>query len=356
MIAAPHAGDKEPDMRRLLDRISWAIIGALALALVAVTAGLSNAGPLDPSDPPASTMKTLSEVEPRTPISAVPFVISKPGSYYLTGNLDLAAADVAIGIEASNVTLDLNGFTITGNASAFEGITDYAVIENVTIRNGTVAGFPAGGILLTAVPGVNVEDVSVRETMATSGPAIRLGARARISRCLVESDASGRAIQVGDDSVVDACTVVGGSDGIVTGSHSIVRDCNVRGASTTGIFAGANSRVERCRVASSTVYGVRLMGSNTLVDSTVDSSGVFNVLVSGGRSHIEGNHIIGGGGGVTFNSAPDANDNTVHSNTFEGMPVGFVFENDAGNDIGPVDDAATATSPFANIVMPLVAP
>src|SRR5512140_1214692 len=44
-----------------------------------------------------------------------PVTISEPGSYRLSGNLTVAdAASTAIQITADNVTLDLNGFTISG--------------------------------------------------------------------------------------------------------------------------------------------------------------------------------------------------------------------------------------------------
>ena len=71
-------------------------------------------GSLTPPGAPAPTMKTLQQVEPRTPISALPFTISNSGSYYLTANLTGAAGSDGITILASDVTLDLNGFTMTG--------------------------------------------------------------------------------------------------------------------------------------------------------------------------------------------------------------------------------------------------
>jgi hypothetical protein len=49
-------------MARIIDRISFAIIGALAFALIAVLAGIVDAGPLDPPGTPGSTMKTLDEI------------------------------------------------------------------------------------------------------------------------------------------------------------------------------------------------------------------------------------------------------------------------------------------------------
>src|SRR5437868_8408613 len=71
-------------------------------------------GSLTPPAAPMPTMKTLQQVEPRTPISTLPFTISASGSYYLTTNLTGVAGSDGITISASDVTLDLKGFTMTG--------------------------------------------------------------------------------------------------------------------------------------------------------------------------------------------------------------------------------------------------
>jgi hypothetical protein len=58
-------------------------------------------------------------------VPGFPVTISQAGSYRLTGNLSVADVNTtAILITAENVTLDLNGFTISGpNACTFDGIT-----------------------------------------------------------------------------------------------------------------------------------------------------------------------------------------------------------------------------------------
>lgn len=87
-------------------------------------------------------MKTLQQVEPRTPISSLPFTISTPGSYYLTGNLDFTApAGDAIVIAANDVTLDLGGFALFSSVQVTgAAVSIVAPARNVTVRNGQIAG------------------------------------------------------------------------------------------------------------------------------------------------------------------------------------------------------------------------
>jgi hypothetical protein len=86
-----------------------------------------------------------------------PIVISQPGSYKLAGNLNVPAGVNGIEIAADNVTLDLNGFTVSGPGSCTygdsvqctetgdtKGIFDSTCLRELTVRNGTVRGFRYG--------------------------------------------------------------------------------------------------------------------------------------------------------------------------------------------------------------------
>lgn len=98
-------------------------------------------------------MKTLDQIEARTPVAASPAIpaagphitISQPGSYYLTGNITVASGN-AIVISASDVTLDLNGFTVSGPAN--QASSNYCIhtvnAGNISVKNGTVSNMGYG--------------------------------------------------------------------------------------------------------------------------------------------------------------------------------------------------------------------
>lgn len=246
---------------RIVDRITGAIIGALALALVAVMAGLVNAGPLDPPGAPGSTVGVL---EPGTPISSLPFETTDSGYYYLTRNLTGTEGSAGITISHDNVTLDLKGFTLQGVGGSLDGIV--AGGSNVIIRNGSIANWSGSGIL-TSFPtfslGSTLYDLHVNNN---GGYGIRAGSRtiihdvtsrenaldgiatsqnAVIERCIVSGN-GGAGINAPFNTVVSDCSVMqNGGDGIVGGQGSVVRSNSVTANGGDGIEVSAGSIVEQ---------------------------------------------------------------------------------------------------------------
>lgn len=92
--------------------------------------------------PPAGAPAATTKVEARTAIESTPYTISTSGSYYLTKNLTHTnlLAD-GISITADNVTLDLNGFTLTGPDSGSPNGIAATNKKNIVIKNGTVEKF-----------------------------------------------------------------------------------------------------------------------------------------------------------------------------------------------------------------------
>ena len=120
-------------------------------------------GPLTPPGAPAPGMRALDQIEPRIPITELPYTINQPGSYIVTG--PLSSTNHGILVQAHNVTVDLMGFTITGTSSTnFHGILaqggDGIPLRNVHIRNGGVWNF-GDGVRFENVNGGSIRHLSV---------------------------------------------------------------------------------------------------------------------------------------------------------------------------------------------------
>src|SRR6516165_1349437 len=85
-------------------------------------------------------------------------VINQPGSYVLANNLSgqSPANNNCLFITASFVTIDLAGFSISGNGS---GISSSQQSEGIAVRNGTIVG-GFGGVALFGTGSI-VEEVRV---------------------------------------------------------------------------------------------------------------------------------------------------------------------------------------------------
>src|ERR1041385_4967795 len=161
-------------------------------------------GNLPPPGAPAPTMKSLDQIEPRTPVDAAHtpgdannvFVINQPGSYYLTTNIFGATNKSGIGILTNNVVLDLRGFSLFGISGAHSGIAiPNSTTTNIVIRNGIINGW-----------GVNYLGV---ESSARNG-------------------------------LLECLTVSGNSYGVSVAANSVVRDCVVNGNSASGIVVNGS--------------------------------------------------------------------------------------------------------------------
>lgn len=102
----------------------------LVVACLATMIGLNSGfaqGSLTPPGAPAPNFKTLSQVEPRFPISDFQTNLTVPGSYYLVTNLFSGTNNndaINIRTNIHDITIDLNGFSIisTNPAGSFSPV------------------------------------------------------------------------------------------------------------------------------------------------------------------------------------------------------------------------------------------
>jgi len=239
----------------------------LCVAAAMAMAGGASAGDLTPAGPPAPTMKTLDEVEPRTPIAndpsfAAPVVISSPGSYYLVEDILGLPGQDGITIDASDVTLDLNGFSVIGNLEVLseDGVdVPDAGHRNITIRNGTVKNFAGGhGLKLAFAENCRIEHVtaSLNGNGVSGGDGFNLGGGTVVVGCI--------AVGNGDDGysaafpvAFEGCSATGNTDDGFSVVDATIRGSTARSNGADG-FDLLRSTVSDSQATDNACRGFRL--------------------------------------------------------------------------------------------------
>lgn len=263
-----------------------------------------------------------------------PVTISTPGSYQLTGNLDLTAVTPAvtsaIDVTSDHVTVDLAGHEIAGSVTcsgtpvtcAGSGSPLSSGIEgtgsNVTVKNGTLRGFSFGLRLSSS----NGHVIGVR-ALGNGFTGMQLNGTAGL---VVNSTGSGN----GDGGILIL-------NGIVTG-------CTADGNAGTGVYLLGGGVVENS-FANSNQTGITLGGGGgTAKNNSVSFNSYIGIYGASGTA-IDGNTVsatgIGiGGNGIYAFPGSLVKDNVVsgtNGNGLQGHSVGYagnVFYNNV-NDLDP---------------------
>jgi hypothetical protein len=179
-----------------------------------------------------------------------PLTLCHAGSYRLSGNLSVGSVNTtAIQITANNITLDLNGFTISGPVVCtpgsypvpctghWNGVGINSAKNNITVRNGTVRGMGLAGINFTGL-GALVEDVHAESNAGVNSAAISV-LDGIVTHCTVGTNA-GTGISAGAfDSTVSFNNVIfNGGFGILGGAMVSNNNASLNGSD--GINNAAN--------------------------------------------------------------------------------------------------------------------
>lgn len=254
---------------------------------------------------------------------AFPIVINASGSYKLIGNLMVPNANttaIRIVDPAKDVTIDLNGFTIsgptvctgtpptlnctpTGSGYGIEATGVTAGSLSLTVRNGTIRGMGSGGI---QSGGANVVEIEGVKALSNGGDGVSVGFAGSVSNCIAMHNA-GVGIFAADVAVVNCVADGNEVSGIVsTGAHVTGNRANYNGEHGIHIDSpGYPGSV----VAANIVYGNQDAG--ILVESrgaiVRDNTALDNVGqgIALGWGVVTGN-VAGGNGGDGFTVGQDS--------------------------------------------------
>ena len=349
-----------------------------------ITAGLLlgsdvNAGSLEPPGPPAPTMKTVQQVEPRIPISFVPITIAAPGSYYLTGDLFGVSGQSGITINSSYVTLDLNGFSLIGVGGSIDGIrATFGGTKHVEIRNGVIRGWGSAGINAAVVTEVHLEDLRV-DTNVNQG--VVVGPRSVVVHTMASGNSSGISADTGSSiigctasanglygiqtvaqgTVSSSTCINNATSGFVLGAGSAATDCTAQGNATgfnlgsgsrvshsvakqnaIGIQGGDGASIEECTVQANTDDGIRVVHRGLIRGNFAWGNTNDGIQAIGNECRIEDNESTQNGAGIRVDGVNSLIvKNSVSGNSFEYLVVG-------GNKMGAISTDPTTAGPWAN--------
>jgi hypothetical protein len=240
-----------------------------------------------------------------------PVTLAVPGSYRLTGPLSVADPNAsAIEITADDVTIDLNGFLVSGPISctgsgagvscmgngAGTGIVASSH-EGVVIQNGAISGFGGGGISLAPVESCRLAGLNV---VANGSHGIQLGGSCQIEGLIVDANRGvGFFVATNDGGLESPIDDV------------VVRESVISQNFLEGVFTTSSTGRDRFSLVRSTVW------ANGLVGVELRSEG--DVL----DSAILGNP--GGGIRIGINSS-DPDSGLVRGNAVQGNGFGFQLD------------------------------
>ena len=262
---------------------------------------------------------------------STPFIINKPGSYYLAANRIMTTlGQPAIQIDASDVTLDLNGYMLSFPSAEGPNTPGIKVKgANIEIRNGSISTVPGSAIhadnLLENV-GLRLFDLRVADTKGIDAGA----GNSWIERCQV-IDTRGIAIDLGNHGTVKDCAIRNVESGLGSwtgiginiSGYGSVTGCSVDGTAHAGIACGPHTVVKNNRVSQA---------------NTSRSASSAGILVSFSRySNVSENTVTNcyaAGFRVTNDSYGVVLEKNVVSETQQGGPqVGFAIVSSAASTI-----------------------
>ena len=270
----------------------------------------------------------------------MPITIVQPGSYVLTENITGLAGVSGITIAGSGVTMDLNGFSLTGDETSLHGIEVLPGTSGITIRNGALHYWGGAGVEGIAATAVNLENLEVTATgWAMAQPGLAVGPNSRVRDCRVTgsgqdgiscvgnvlvtgcqvSECNGTGINNQSGRVVDCVAVGNAQDGIF---GRMVHGCYAEVNGLSGILAGDQALLSDCHASYNALAGL-LAGNDSVIRQCISTgNGADGIaLTTGGvvQNCASGLNL---GHGMLTGTGSKIGHSTVRENTLNGIVCG----------------------------------
>jgi parallel beta-helix repeat protein len=296
----------------------------LSFVFLAIAAGVLTAGPAFATDGviEINQARALAGGVTTGDTAGFPVLIDSAGSYRLTGNLVATASMHAISVSGSDVTLDLNGFSISGSGSGLASGIHISATGNFEVRNGTIRDFPHNGITSTTCIGCRVIDMRFLDNGHAGA---LMAAQALISGCtaagngnagLYGEESSSFINNVVHDNDFNGLYLFGDGGGLIEGNVSYN---NGNDGIAARRFTGLSSAVIRNNSSyANTQHGIQSDGG-TVVGNTTSGNDLDGIHITTSAARVQGNRSTGNGDdGIQSSgvSGVSVTDNVVTGNIY----------------------------------------
>jgi parallel beta-helix repeat protein len=240
----------------------------------------------------------------------LPVTISTSGSYRLTGNLSVPVDTNGIEITVNDVTMDLNGFVISGSGGVGGDGVSAANRGSITVKDGVVKTMGGNGVLVgfqSLVQGVHAGNNSLIGIMAT-GPGSTI-----TGNTAMNNSQDGIAVS-GNSKVADNNALFNLAKGISTGAGCSVTGNIAEGNQSYGISTGNSSTIADNIVTTNQSDGINASSISTITGNTANSNVGSGIKVASGGV-VMGNIAAGNGSwGLNLGVSSGFRDNVVSGN------------------------------------------
>lgn len=352
-------------------------LGGLAAGAMLAGARAAHAGPLDPpAGPVTSTGKTLTEIEPRTPINSTNtpgdansiYKITAPGSYYLAGNLMGVSGRHGIEIDSDDVSIDLCGFNVEGVPGSLDGINVTSRRDRLSICNGIVHRWGGSGIHIAPIgqgDGSRVERIISRgntlhgivvgvssvvrdcEAISNGGQGFSGAFASLFSGSIAYGNVQG-GFTLSQGSTATGCSAMSNNGhGFLTTLTALMAHCAAGNNGGPGFSMSSGGTIVECESTFNTGDGILLGDSSSVRGCRSSSNGTGSmgagIHATGRDNHIEGNNCTGNVRGFDI----DSGGNFIARNTCSGNTT-VNWDIASGNTILIVAAATTGGAVFGN--------